>query len=337
MRKYGIVFTVTVVFSLLAASQSHADTTYWQGTTGSWDNSANWDNGIPTSADYAYIKNDGTAQITSGISAASYVLCVGMGGAPVTYGAVTQSGGTNTVDFSLEISEDSSYTLSGGDLLSSGDTDIFYGEFIQTGGTHTVADYLYLYSDIGVAGYTLDDGELTVGLGIGEGIDVTGEFIQNGGSCTAGSIDLFDGTYTLNGGDLETTNNPLSLMGGDFTQTGGIVDAHNIAIYGGTYEFTGGSIETGDIGITNGLMDIDVSEITYFRVLGDAVSKLNGYIDNNKIYDSTLAPDTYLYAVYDSGNEWTTLDIGIIPEPGTIALISCALAAMAGVVRKKFR
>ena len=56
-------FMVSIV--LLLAGFAPADT-YWQGTTGNWSTGSNWTSGEPTSSDYAYINNGGTAQITSG-------------------------------------------------------------------------------------------------------------------------------------------------------------------------------------------------------------------------------------------------------------------------------
>ncbi|MFH1550048.1 MAG: PEP-CTERM sorting domain-containing protein [Planctomycetota bacterium] len=117
MRRFGIAITAAVLFSLLAASQAHADATWWTGTTGDWHDPLNWDNGIPTSNDVAYVANGGTAQIFA--DAESDRLYVGRHSSAV----VEQDGGTNQVGY-LEMNSVSSYTLSGGTLSISDSADI---------------------------------------------------------------------------------------------------------------------------------------------------------------------------------------------------------------------
>ncbi len=58
----GCACLISLSVSVLPAT---ADT-YWQcipATPGDWFHSGNWDSGVPTSSDDAYIGNNGTAQI----------------------------------------------------------------------------------------------------------------------------------------------------------------------------------------------------------------------------------------------------------------------------------
>ncbi|NOX97057.1 MAG: hypothetical protein GXO98_03145 [Nitrospirae bacterium] len=55
---------VTILGGMFLLSLPAQAITYWQVGTGDWSTGANWDNGEPTSDDYAYINNGGTAQIT---------------------------------------------------------------------------------------------------------------------------------------------------------------------------------------------------------------------------------------------------------------------------------
>ena len=240
MGHVRIVITATILFSLLAASQAYTDST-WTGATGSWHDPLNWDNGIPTSSDFAYIDNDGTAQISADAEVSH--LHVGFDNS----GAVEQTGGTiTTVDTShqsdglyLGYSSGSSgtYNLSAGELSTILEC-IGYdgtGEFNQTGGTHSVEE-LRLGTVHGSSGtYNLSAGELSVGSEIIAGIyytnSVTGEFNQTGGTHTVSgnlSLGLYhfnSGIYNLGGtGELSVGSNEYIgyFYGtGEFNQTGG--------------------------------------------------------------------------------------------------------------------
>ncbi|MFH1551206.1 MAG: PEP-CTERM sorting domain-containing protein [Planctomycetota bacterium] len=409
MRRFGIIVTVAVLSSLLAASQSHADSTNWTGTTGDWHDPLNWDNGIPTSSDNAYNDNGGTAQITDITGAAeSLYLYAGYN----LLGTINQDGGTNTITRHLFLGYESvssgTYNLSGTGELSIGYYDhseyIGYygtGEFNQTGGTNTVGSSLCI-GVVDVPGsygkYNLSGGELSARHEYVGGYS-TGEFNQTGGINTVsmalrlGSESGSTGAYNLNAGDLLVEEEEVGRYGtGEFNQSGGTNTVnfiltlgfwagsngtynlsgtgelsvsfkeyigyegigefnqeggtHTVSSYlylgresgsSGIYNLSGGSLEVEDLEINYGWMDIDVSEIDLFAVSGDNVNLLDGYIDGDKIIDSTLGAGQYLYAFYDSENHWTTLDIGFIPEPGTIALIGAGLLGLAGLARKKCR
>ncbi|MFH1550422.1 MAG: PEP-CTERM sorting domain-containing protein [Planctomycetota bacterium] len=229
MRRFGIVVTATVLFSLLAASQSHAYATWWTGTTGDWHDPLNWDNGIPGSSDWAYIDNGGTAQISA--DAESDYLHAGY----INSGVVEQAGGTNTVSSYLYLAYSSgssgTYNLSGTAQLS-----VFRGyigrsgtgEFNQTGGTHAVGYNLWLGYESGSGGtYNLSAGELSVDDDEYIGRSGTGEFNQDGGTHSARLLHLgyfsgSSGTYNLSAGELSVDSESIGHSGpGEFNQTGG--------------------------------------------------------------------------------------------------------------------
>ncbi len=65
----------------------------------------------------------------------------------------------------------------------------------------------------------------------------------------------------------------------------------------------------------------------------DLIAQCKKHILDGKIFDSSSGCD--LFAVYDSGNDWTTL--GAIPEPGTVAMIVLGALSIAGAVRFRLR
>ncbi|UCE60006.1 MAG: hypothetical protein JSU63_21505, partial [Phycisphaerales bacterium] len=182
-----------------ASSKTRA-VTFWQGGTGNWSTGSNWDNGEPTSADWAYINNGGTAQITNAGEACLDLMLgsapgetgtVDMSGGslslPVTHwetigdsgtGTFLQSGGINSTPGGLHIGLGSggtgAYELSGAGSLSADIESVGFdgtGTFTQSGGTNTVAFELYLGFNPGSSGtYTISAGELaTHGFIVGDG------------------------------------------------------------------------------------------------------------------------------------------------------------------------
>ena len=305
-KKRVITITFAVLVCSLLSVTAVANSYRWNVADGYWNVGSNWDLGSPpTSSDYAYINNDGTARIDQ--NAYSRYLYVGQSNS----GTVVQTDGTNTISYYLYICYNAgtigTYNLDAGDLSVQSDEHIGHsgaGVFNQDGGTHRISGALRVGYNSGSSGtYNLSAGELAVSSAIigyyGKGI-----FNQTGGSYE------IDGTLSLWGFGSEESE----------------------------YTFTGGSLEAGDLFINNGWMDIDISEIEFFHVMGNKVDLLDGYIADDKIFDSTFTGD--IWAAYDSENDWTTLitsEQEAVPEPGTIALLAAGTLGMIGVIRKRIR
>ena len=108
----------------------------------------------------------------------------------------------------------------------------------------------------------------------------TALFEQTGGTFTS-EMELYigykasaQGQYNLSAGNLEAAYECVGYQGvGEFNQTGGSHTADELYIgemagSWGEYTFTGGSLEIGALTINNGWLDIDLSEIEFFRVMG---------------------------------------------------------------------
>ena len=112
-------FLCVVCVAALALPVQAADTT-WQydpNVSGDWFEANNWDNGVPTAADTAYITNGGTAEISTGSAEADY-LC--LGSTTGQSGTLVQPGGALTENHELYLGHDSgatgNYELAGGSL-----------------------------------------------------------------------------------------------------------------------------------------------------------------------------------------------------------------------------
>ena len=124
------VITGLSALILLAAISVSATTYTWEEAgTGNWNDSGNWDNGIPTAVtgDATYISNGGTAIIPTGYdSAVSDGLFLGylFGDS----GHIVQKGGTLTVSgqFFVGRAGAGTYTLNGG-LLDYNGTEFTLG------------------------------------------------------------------------------------------------------------------------------------------------------------------------------------------------------------------
>ena len=154
---------VVCVAALTLPAQA-GDTTWQQdpNTPGSWFEANNWDNGVPTTADTAYITNGGVAEISAGTAGASSIyLGYGTGSA----GTISQSGGTNLVgllDLGHEAGSSGTYELAGGTLLVGGAyvSRFGAGSFTQTGGVHIVDSLRAGYFGGANGTYTISNGTL---------------------------------------------------------------------------------------------------------------------------------------------------------------------------------
>ena len=92
MKRYGIIVILIASIFIFApfAARVYALNTYWTGGTGSWHDPLNWDNGVPTLSNDAYIDNGGTAQISADVNPG--LLYVGYN----NLGNIEQTNGINT-------------------------------------------------------------------------------------------------------------------------------------------------------------------------------------------------------------------------------------------------
>ncbi len=212
-----LVFCLSCLLLFGFVSRSQAADRYWVGDTGNWFDAANWWDGIrPTTGDYAYINNGGTACITLtdetcrnlylGSSASEAGTLEITGGSLISFleyigdqgsGTVTQSGGNHRPGYLLVLGNSAdgvgNYTLSGGTLnvyipdYQSGRADELIGNygtghFTQSGGSNVMRDSLHLGCRPGSIGtYDLQDGSLNLGKFEVVGGSGYGSFTQSGG------------------------------------------------------------------------------------------------------------------------------------------------------------
>ena len=251
------------------AASSAADDKYWLPTTGDWSDPANWSGGVPSSADLAYIDNDGTASILVG--------SVSTGTAYVGYeqaGTVSHTGGIFATDGDLylgyALGATGHYELGPAGILEARYVRVGRGgsgTFVQLGGNCIgyvlVAAAPYEYRDQPVSGlYELQAGLLSSeytsiagGSPLAEGI-----FVQTGGSHV---VDQWvnvatwsgSGTYQMLGGTLQTRS--LGCAAGlgphgpsqgaepnaQFVHSGGLVQVESFMLLGfngdATYSLSG--------------------------------------------------------------------------------------------------
>lgn len=242
MRRFALVcgsMVTMMIIGFVPGSSATAEDYYWQADpTGDWSDPLNWlDSGFqpgePTSSDYVYINNGGTAEITEAGEECAYL----------TLGQ--NSGESGTVE------------MSAGDLSTSGRVNIGTagsGTFNQTGGTNTTAYTIFIGSHSADGGAynqsgginTINDVLVVRGAGRGtynlsgtgqlsarsETID-NGTFNQTGGTNTVGrSLGVSGGTYNLSAGDLSAGSETISYVGGTFRQTGGTNRVHALLVEG---------------------------------------------------------------------------------------------------------
>ena len=246
------------------------DDTHWilpPPAVGDWFDLANWDNGVPSRWDYAYIDNGGTVSIATGEPCARY-LYAGYS----ADGAVSQTGGTvyiRDVGY-LSLGERGgargTYTLTEGELHCPSVEYIGLrgnGVFRQTGGTNAAgsmclaAGYVSGYP-ASRGEYELSGGDLTVAGTLQIGEHGTGAFQHTGGTVQADWLAVgsrTQGTYEMGPGTLLVADREFIGLhgGGTFTQTGG-VNSVGIELYlsryataGGTYEIMGGTLAAPDV------------------------------------------------------------------------------------------
>jgi len=219
---------------LMTSLPARADD-YWSTLSGDWSLAANWRGTLPTSNDYVWIVDGGTAmitvpvavcselllgsgarsgtvQMTGGSLAATFLESVGNSGT----GTFAQTGGMNSINngYSLVVASNAgtgSYSLSGGMLSAADDVgDSGIGTFVQSGGTNDVSKWGFDvgYGPSATATYSLSGtGLLSAAAPEQIALFGRGTFMQSGGTNVATELSLADysgsvGTYNLNGGLL---------------------------------------------------------------------------------------------------------------------------------------
>jgi fibronectin-binding autotransporter adhesin len=196
-------------------------------------------------------------------------------------GTFDQSGGTHTVDTEqLIVGKNGTYSLHGtGQLVVNNSGLDLGGTFLQSDSTSAAyLNGLFIGEDY-VASYTLNDGLLHVNgeEDVGNSNSGSGTFTQNGGTnYVIGSVyiapspaTIVNGTYNLNGGQLDITGNLVNdgtfnsnggtlSVGGVISGTGimnvnsgAVAITPNTVIDSGTVNFGGASVSTTSLTVTS--------------------------------------------------------------------------------------
>lgn len=257
-------------------------------------------------------------------------------------GAITQGGGTHTVNNNLVlgsgVGSKGSYVLSGtGVLTVNNDVALgYYGsaDFTQSAGSHTVDGLLTLgYQEYTKGGYSLSGGTLSVSKET-IGFHGRGEFGQTGGSHTIANdfyVGFFErGIYSLSSGSL-TAGREVIYYHGFFEQSGGthVADTINIhgdpSVLGGLFSMSGGALTAksitndGRFDYTGGTITADVTNTASFNmsgtgsriITGDVINEASGTINVN---NTTVAYTGKLtnkgaYLSDSSNNNFTDLEV----------------------------
>ena len=246
---------VAIVIAYLACAVSstvRAADIQWTGTTGDYNNGANWQGGVvPGAMDNAIVDNAGTVQITSDISAND--LRAGDASATAT-GTYNQTGGTANVTSWVRIGSQGGgtvagtgvYNLSNGSLKTGG--PILLGELMgtgtmnQTGGNVTVGGGNWFSIGQGMNGtgtYNLSAGTLTVG----------GDFNVSDNPGSTGTLNL-SGTGAITAPNVFLGKQPgahavVMQTGGSLTAGAGGIKAATDAASTSTYTLAGGTLDGG--------------------------------------------------------------------------------------------
>ncbi len=244
----SIVLPLALVFACFTGNVVKAGNTYFAVTSSSdWSVASSWSGtAIPTSSDFVYIVNGGTAAITQAGPVCSRLTLGGSGNGTIKM----TSGSLIIIDPIYE------------EFIGNASP----GNFVQSGGTHSVAHVLSLGNLGGATGtYSLSGGSLAVPT-LDVGNSGPGIFTQSGGTCSISSeldvgISPGSGTCTLSGSGLLVAVQEVigDQDSGIFTQSGGTNTVSNKLVVGqnegasGTYNLNGGLlIVTGSLTTSGG-------------------------------------------------------------------------------------
>ncbi len=357
-RLPGLLGFLAAVVMLLSASAAKAVDKYWNVPSGNWSdtNPYPWDSTPePTSSNYAYITNGGTATVTQ-TGEACYRLLLGDSGAgksgtvimsggslsvntfsDVGYsgtGTFNLSAGTNTIiDGGLRLGYNANvsgfYYLSGTGQLTSQYEYIGYwgsGIFEQSGGTNTIQNGLYLGYLTGSSGtYKLNGGSLILGSYLGG--STTGAFNFGGGTLQASANFSTKYPMTLTGingnAKVDTAGHTVSLFGtlsgtGGLNKIGsGILTLNALNTYSGNTTTNGGTLEIAGGIAASGTSLIDVQSGTAtFKTT--AINKSNLNIDTAALATFEVVNGANTVGAI-SGNGITQVDAGTILTAASIS------------------
>jgi hypothetical protein len=361
------------VLAIFFFSRTVSADSSWQGSTGSWFTSGNWNGGVPGSSVVADINNGGTAQISSGNVAVSSLNLgqssgqsgfVSITGGTLTVsvqevagasgsGTITQSAGMNNPSnafiLGANANSNGTYYLSGTGTLTALE---YIGQFgtgtmNQSGGTNNASTINMASGDLGATGYYyLSGGTLNATGSILIGYSGTGVFSQTGGQLAGSSnLDVLNKKSSLsiaNASDTSgTVNNygELSLAGAGPTATAGELSI--TGNYNQTDELDigiGGLSAGADFGFLNATGTASLAG-TLDVTLTDGFTPYYGETFTILTAGTRTGSFSTLDLTYPSGHfniAYTTTSVVLtaIPEPGCLALIAIAATLALGRRRR---
>lgn len=240
--RVGVAFTAVAAL-LLSASEVKALETSWQPVSGYWNDSGNWNNGVPTAAVTSHVSGVSlrTALITNNVPAQSAWLDIAY--ASGQQGAVQMTGGTFQAG-RLHIAHSSSvgnFDLSGGAVnVTDGRIGMFgAGTFTQSGGSVTGNYWIVGYGAGSYGVYTQSTGTAfftsSLDIGLNSGSKGVCQLSGTGGMTAVGGILVRtgQGLITQDGGTLDAGTGTLGLNLG------------YLAGGRGTYVLNGGTLKAG--------------------------------------------------------------------------------------------
>jgi autotransporter-associated beta strand protein len=237
--KICVLGVIAILLSFPAIASATNNTYYWNASTGNWLDAAKWGGTEPTSSDYAYIQNGGTATITQ-TEEQCYYLYLGASGAGNS-GTIEMTSGSLSVGYCEYIGNSGT------------------GTFTQNGGTVSDTDTTYIgFSSTSNGTLNVNDGTFNTPY-LYSGNGGTGTFTQYGGSVNASSGTVvgyssgITGSLTINSGTFTTPNMFLGYDGiGTISQSGGTVNTTTATYIG--YHSSG---STGSLSISGGTFSSD--------------------------------------------------------------------------------
>lgn len=279
LKQFKVFIIIIILLTATTSAYPVYTEIYWQGTTGNWSISSNWDKGEPGSGehDHAIIRNGGTAQVTSGNDENCYGLCVGHTSG--YSGTINVQGGNLLVDSTLYVSQGGSGKMNisnGGTVASSGAIIASTSSFSSSTGQVTIDGYGSLWSSgwlsigYGSSSYGGGNGVLSVinggqlasaGTNIGYYDGSTGKVTISGENSIWQCSDVIKVGYYDGDGTLDIEND-----GKVVTDTLLLGDNGQVNLTGGFLKFTGSMNfpwdSYGDFAFTSGELKVQGGTIT---------------------------------------------------------------------------